>query len=100
MSNNNLIIKFTPAEVNLSFEPKDYAPPSPAINKLPEWYRKLSRFQTSNDLSKLFPVNDRGTDEFIARSSTNNLAPATCPAVASQEPDTNTNLYVFKSAEQ
>lgn len=62
MSSNSLIIKFTPAEVNLSFEPKDYAPPSPAINKLPEWYRKLSRFQTSNDLSKLFPVNDRGTD--------------------------------------
>ena len=62
MSNSNLIIKFTPAEVKLNFKPKKYAPPSPAINKLPEWYKKLSRFQTSNDLLKLFPVNDRGTD--------------------------------------
>lgn len=37
-------------------------PPEPSIKHIPEWYKNLSRFYTSNKFEDLNPVNDRGTD--------------------------------------
>lgn len=59
-----LIIKFTPG---FSINPDDLnngliVEPEESKIHLPDWYKKLSRFYKSNHISKLHPVNDRGTD--------------------------------------
>jgi hypothetical protein len=53
------IIKFTPASKN---EKDLILSPEYAVDHLPVWYKKLGRFQTSNNVMDLNPVNDRGTD--------------------------------------
>jgi len=53
------IIKFTPTGSNFNNE---YQEPKPAIDLIPSWYKKLSRFGGSNNTIDLNPVNDRGTD--------------------------------------
>jgi hypothetical protein len=62
---DDLIIKFTPAITDNNFLVDKYnyvSEPEPSVNFLPDWYRKLSRFQKSNNISKLHPVNNMGTD--------------------------------------
>lgn len=36
--------------------------PEPAYSKLPQWYKDLTTYGTSNDLATLQPINDRGAD--------------------------------------
>jgi len=62
---DNLVVKFTPATFGTNFDPEHnnyLSEPEPSVRFLPDWYRKLARFQKSNNISKLHPMNDRGTD--------------------------------------
>jgi hypothetical protein len=36
--------------------------PEPSYRKLPQWYKDLTTYGSSNDLEKLAPINDRGAD--------------------------------------
>ncbi len=36
--------------------------PVPAYKKIPQWYKDLTTYGSSNDLSNLNPINDRGSD--------------------------------------
>lgn len=59
------IIEFVPANSDYFFnvDKDNYtSEPEPSVNFLPEWYRRLSRFGKSNSITKLHPINDRGTD--------------------------------------
>lgn len=53
-------------EKNLIFVPsvpdERLLPPEPAYRKLPQWYKDLTTYGTSNDLANLEPINDRGAD--------------------------------------
>jgi hypothetical protein len=65
MSKESKVVKFTPATFGSNFDQKSnnyLSEPEHSIRFLPDWYRRLSRFQKSNNISKLHPVNDRGTD--------------------------------------
>ena len=65
MNKESKVVKFTPATFGSNFDPKNnnyLSEPEPSIKFLPDWYRRLSRFQKSNNISKLHPMNDRGTD--------------------------------------
>jgi hypothetical protein len=54
-----LEIIFTPTMV--PYEDK-LIPPEPAIKHLPEWYRTLAKFGTTNDEKNLNPINHIGSD--------------------------------------
>ena len=40
----------------------DLLAPEPSYRKLPQWYKDLTTYGSSNDLGKLEPINDRGAD--------------------------------------
>lgn len=60
-----LSIKFSPAflvdSINLN-QDIDFNEPQESKKYIPAWYKKLSKFHKSNSISKLHPINDRGTD--------------------------------------
>lgn len=37
-------------------------PPEPSYRKIPQWYKDLTTYGSSNDLANLEPINDRGGD--------------------------------------
>lgn len=59
MKDGPLSIKFTPSFLGYG---DMLTPPSPAVSKVPEWYRSLARFDRSNDDITLGVNNNVGTD--------------------------------------
>jgi hypothetical protein len=65
MKKKDLTVKFSPAFILDTGDPLDYSKinePQESKKYIPSWYKKLSKFHKSNSISKLHPVNDRGTD--------------------------------------